>query len=327
MATLYWLGRARAVAQVTTIAIGGTWIAGEAVTLTINGIDLVVVIGSAVTTSNVARALAEAWEADDPTDSTVTYTPAGGGPSIPEFSEITADFDGSDLVLTGDTAGLPFTVTVATDSASGTVGSPTNETAPTGPNHWDNADNWSGAAVPANGDTVHIADGEVSILHGLAQSAVTLAALLIGQRWTGQLGLPLVNETLGYREYRATELAIGATLFTQGIGTGSGSGRVKINFGSVQTTTKIMNTGSALDAGLPATLLRGAHTSNAFELQAGSLGLALFPTETTTAALLQSGGQLYLGAGVTVKNVTKLAGYLVADGVTTSSTSTLTLKG
>jgi hypothetical protein len=113
-----WTGDAVAIVQQDTITVGVTWIQGETITLTINGKDLVVTVGSSVTTANVATLLKEAINGDTLTDTTAAcspkgtgYTisaPVGGGPLIPEFAEVTAEVSAAVVTVTGDTAGKPF---------------------------------------------------------------------------------------------------------------------------------------------------------------------------------------------------------------------------
>lgn len=94
--TIQWRGDAPAVAQITTITLGGSVASGDEVTMTINS-KVVTVVASSASLSALATALATAWNASD----------------IAEFAEVTATADATVLTLTADTAGKPFTVAVA----------------------------------------------------------------------------------------------------------------------------------------------------------------------------------------------------------------------
>ena len=138
-------------------------------------------------------------------DNIVTAWNALDSTVYPEFAEITASRSSSKLVLTADTAGMPFVATLtplevnlgAADSQTiegGTTATTgTAATANSGPNDWSVALNWSGSAVPANSDTVYIENNANDISYGLSQSAVTLTALYISSTYTGKIGLPQVR--------------------------------------------------------------------------------------------------------------------------------------
>ena len=153
MATVRWTGNANAVAQISTITITGTWATSDTVTLTMNGKDITLTLGTDVTTSNVATALQEMLSGTTQTgtgDHTFSVTDAQ---AIPEFREFTATVATNVVTLTGDTAGKPFTITSSESAASTTADAATaTSTAATGPNHFDNADNWSTGSVPVDAD-------------------------------------------------------------------------------------------------------------------------------------------------------------------------------
>ena len=196
MTTRYWLGAATPIAQITTITIGGTWATSDTITITSgNGNDLIATVGSSTGTTDIAALLAAAFNASSATDSLVNdETRNLGGQQIAEFTDITAEFSGTTVVLTAATAGVPFTVAVSKSSASGTV-SASETTSATGPNFADNADNWSGATLPVDGDEIVFDSGNVDVLYGLDLSAVTPAAIVRTMNYTGRIGLAGANET------------------------------------------------------------------------------------------------------------------------------------
>lgn len=329
MATKRWLGRAGAVAQVDTITISGTWVAAETITLTINGKDLVITINS-TTISDIAATIKEAWENETLTDTGASFTPAEGGQDYIEFQEITATEDGVDEVtLTHESAGVPFTLSANTNSAAGVV-THTTATSATGPNHWNDADNWDGSGVPSSSDNVHIENSDVSILYGLSNSATTLASLSIAANYTGTIGLPQQNEA-GYVEYRTDYLAISATKLTIGRGNGSGSGRIKIDTGSNASTVLVESTGSPAENGLEAFLYKGSHASNSLTVLNGSVAVAAFGDDSANVpTVINTEGQVRCGAGCTLATVTNESGEvsLYANVTTlTNATGTILVGG
>ncbi len=323
MATRNWLGTAAAVAQVTDFVFGGTWEADDVITLTIGAKTITLAAGS-TDIATIIASLTSAWNALDAS-------------VYPEFAEITASDDASTtFTLTGDTAGVPFTCTIATDEAGGggadaqTIDSTTSSagndsTACSGPNFWSVAANWSGGAVPVNSDDVILANSDVSILYGLAQSAVTLTSLRIDASYTGEVGLAERNAdgSAEYDEYRATYLAISATTAYIGRGEGQGSQRLKLDTGSVQTLLLVSETSSGAEQDVPAMLWKGTHASNVVRATGGSLGIAFLGGEAATVATLAVSGQASVscGTGVTHTTVNQTGGALLVQANATTITS------
>ncbi len=126
MATKIWRGDSPAIAQVDTLAIGGTIEVGDKFTVTINGKSMTY-IATSTTAATCATGFVTQWNALSST-------------AYPEFAEITAaeGVTGS-LTLTADTAGKPFTISVATtesngDAADAQTFTRTATTANSGPN-------------------------------------------------------------------------------------------------------------------------------------------------------------------------------------------------
>lgn len=279
MATRVWEGGAPAVKQESRATPANVEV-GDIFTLTINGRD-VDFTATAATVANVTAGLTAAWN-------------AAGAPA--EHQEITATDQTTYVELLGDTAGVPFTVTGsavnggATDDQTLTV---TNPTAATGPNHWDNASNWSGDTVPVSTDDVIVENSDIPILYGLDQNAVTLASLTVMASFTGAtalIGLPR-NNANGYVEYRDTYLKISATSAYLGLGAGDGSGRVKLDTGTNQTDLNVWKSDTGVEAtdGIPAILWKGTHASNTATVNKGSVGIAFFGGETATLTTLNVG--------------------------------------
>jgi len=317
MSNVIWKGGAAAVAQVTTCTVGGTIETDDIFKITIGTKTLSVTAGSTVA-ATVATTIAAAFNALSATE-------------YPEFAEITAlATAGGALTLTADTAGVPFTVTLATTEAGGGAADAqtwgqTATTASAGPNDWSTAGNWSGGAVPVNSDDVYLEDSAIGIYYGLDQSAVTLTSLTIRSTFIGTIGLPRTNAN-GYVEYRDTYLKIGATTINAGQGDGSGSGRIKINCGTVQTTLNLDGTGAPYETGVPSLLFLGTHASNAINVTGGEIGIAFYGGEVSTVSTLKvtsAGGStptVVCGLGVTLGTLLNYGGNVRVDATTAAIT-------
>lgn len=306
MATRKWIGNAPKIAQVNTITPANVNI-GNTFTVTING-KAITVTATAATVANVTGLLAAALQACD----------------YPEFQEITWADATTYVSATSKVAGRPFT---QTSSASGGTATNTTATATanSSPNDVNTAANWSSATLPTGGDTVIIEDSDVDLLYSLSSlSAVTLAVLRIERSFTGKIGLPEMNRegATAYPEYRTTYWAISATLADVGIGQeGAGSGRIKLNFGSVQATLNVHYSASPADDGLYAVQWKGTHASNAVNVLDGSIDVAPFSGETAVIATLrQGGGQVRCTSGVTLTTINKYGGDLITESAITTLT-------
>ncbi len=322
MGTLRWRGDAPAIAQVDTLTPANVGI-GDTFTATING-KSITVTATAATVANVTGLMTTAWNAS----------------AIPEFAEITATDSTTHVTLTADTAGKPFTVTAteADGNASDTqTFTQATTTACSGPNFWNVAANWSTGAVPIAADDVWI-DSGASILYGLSNSGATLASLNIMQSFTGEIGLPYINEdgTIEYTEYRTAYLTLEATVVNIGAGVGTGSGRIKLNLGSVQTTVNVFNSGNTAETGLGSIIIKGTHASNTLNVTKGDVDVAPFAGEAATLLTVNVGylnnqtgdSDVYLGAGVTLTNATiKVSGGRLETNSATSGTATITVSG
>ena len=321
MSTITWKGDAVAVLQETraTPANANT---GDTYTLTCAGESVSFTVAGTETVAAVTAGLTSAWN-----NSTAV-----------EHEEVTASDEITHVKFVPDTsnngaAGKPFVITGSVaDGGSGAAPTltMTTPTANAGPNCWDTADNWSGAAVPVNSDDVIIENSTVSILYGLAQSAVTLDSLTVRQNYTGTIGLPRTNSPGGYIEYRETYLELSATAVSIGQGDGTGSGRIKLNTGSVQATINVYGTGSALESTLGAFLWKGTHASNVLNVNKGTVGVAMFGGEAATILTLGVGyttnisGDAWLscGSGTTLTTVNQSGGELFTASNMTTVTQT-----
>lgn len=323
MADNLWLGRAEPTAEIYTITIGGTWVAADTVTVTIGGADLVLVVGSTVTTTAIASALKAALAGEslvgDESRNQV-------GSNIAQFSGITPTVSGSVVTLTG-TDGIPFTMSVAKSSTSGTVSGSNTQDA-TGPNHVDNADNWSDG-VPNAGDAVYVGLGLPALRYGLDQISGTLLSFTTsgGQNAT-EIGLPEVN-VAGYAEYLPTYLSIDCTTVNLGVGSdgAGGASLQKIDAGSVQTTLNIYGSGQSSVPSQRAIQWKGTHASNVINQYAGELAIAQYGSEVATVATLNVFSQASacdIGSGVTLTTLNVQDATVKNNG---NAFTTLTMNG
>lgn len=323
MATMSWVGRAAATADVWTYTVGGTVEIGDIFILTIGGKSLSV---SATTTSaaTTATEIATAWNALD-------------SGLYPEFSRITAAAtSGGAGTLTADDEGVPFTVSASTTESNGGAADAqtfgvSNSTVATGPNYWSNANNWSGGALPANGDTAYLQGIDVPVKYGLDQSAVTLAALYIDADFTAAVGLPEENADGGatYYEYREQYLKVGATSLVVGRGSsGQGSGLLRINTGTAQTDLLLYRTGSSEVSDVPAFWWKGTHAANTVSVLRGDLGIAVRGGEVATVVTLKVGYEtgettdstVRVGLGVTLTTLEMQGGTVELQAAATTIT-------
>lgn len=291
MATAVWEPKAGAVAQVDTVTIANTWAQGDTISATINDKTLTVTIGTLVTTDQVATTFKQAWEGETLTDTSATVVPETGGKGFAEHAEITATVSSSVVSLTGP-RGAPFVLSVTEVTAGSGTATEATATTATGPNHYDDAANWSTGAVPQTSDDVVIGNTDVSILWGLNASSTLLTSFTIQQGYRGTIGLPRISDG-GYTEYRETNgnnvgyLRIQTPILNIGDGDGQGSGRIKVDVGSTTSATiNILNSGSSLEFDLPAIQLLIGHGSSKVAQNAGDVGIALGPGETSTFSVL-----------------------------------------
>lgn len=324
MAATRWIGRAQAIAQVDTVTMSGAgdWVTGDTVTLTINDKALVVTVGASLTDADVAITVKEAWENETLTDTTASFTPADGGQDIVEHSLITATVSGDVVTLTADTAGVPFTLVVTETTTGDETATEATATAATGPNFYNNADNWDTGAVPIATDDVYFDNSDVSVLYGLDQSAVAITSLTIAANYTGEIGLPKTNPA-GYVEYLGDYLEVDCNTITIGRGDGTGSGRIKLDSGSAgPSVVKVYATGSPAESGLEALLWKGTNATGAMEVISGSVGIAAYGGETATLTTLDvTSGTVRCGAGLTSTTITNHLGTIFTSSNATTITS------
>ena len=335
MATRRWIGAAADLKQVDTLAVTGTWTTNDTLTLTVNNVTFVLTALASVTTAQVATALKQAFNGEALTDSTsFSYTPSYGN-VIGVFAELIASVSSSTVTFTGRTGGVAVTMTASEAAASGGI-TFTNVTVATGRNWFSNQDNWSGNAVPVDGDDIVYDSGNVDCTDGLSP-AIQPGSVTITMGYTGKIGRADVNPStstaLSYPEYRTTYLTFddNSTTNTVSIGSGQGQGsnRIRLNFGAGHISAAVYGSGPRAVVSEPAVTIKGTHASNTLDVMEGDVGVALNAGDSTTIATLrvgssvQSAARLYAGSGLTVTTIVVSGGAAVLN----SSSTTFTMYG
>lgn len=308
MASKIWQGQAAAVAQADKIAVSAYDVATQ-YRLTVNG-EIITSTSGAGSAANTVAALVSGWNAATGN----AYARA-----------ITAAVSGTDVRLTADIAGNPFTVAGAVSGGTGTMGSATGVISNASPNDWNNVKNWSPTGVPVSTDDVIFRDNASDVLWGLDQASVDLDELVIEQTYTGRIGLNVRAFVTGaagaetddrpeYRETSGGYLDIGWTTCRIGENQGSeipvGSGRLKLdNDKAGASTTEVFNTaGVSVDTDMPAVrlLLNHASANLLVRTAPGGVGVAVdVPGETATMGDVEISddslaSRVSLGIGVTL---------------------------
>lgn len=276
MANVRFRGDAQNVAQVRHYQLGGTWVADDTITITINTKTVVYTVVTGSTTITAIIAALKALLAAS---------------TIAEFKEITWTEDGTDkVVATAATAGNPFTATASKSSTAGTV-TTTDPTGSAGAKTLEN-NNMSSGAVPAANDTLVFENSPTNIENGLTFLSNNLDFCIFEASYTGRVGRFMKSGiTSGYYEYRARELTLDCDTLIIGIGEGKGSDMMAINHGSVVTTVKIHKSAQSQVDGLHAIRIRGTHANNTLEV-AGNATVDIAPEfdHSATYATVTVGG-------------------------------------
>lgn len=272
MAVCRWVGGAPVVVQQTTITIANTWATSDWVQVTIGTKDLRVTVGSAFTVSDVAAALAAAINAADATTGLVgNETRSAGGQEIPAFVGLSASANLGVVTVTGLADGTPFTMTASESTAGTGTATAAVATAATGPNHLSNVDNYAAGAVPVDNDDLYFDNGAVDALYDLDYFRTNNIDLnvYITNDWTGQLGLPIVNEA-GYPEYRTRYFQFrgGSKVFkvSAGYNGNVSAGNIYVDFSDQASVSIYIQAARNADASSPSIYLAGSDATTALTL-------------------------------------------------------------
>jgi hypothetical protein len=313
MATTFWVGNAINTPGVDTITVT-SFAVGQTLTATINGKAIVY---TGVTGDTPALG------------ATGLFNLLTAATAPPEFQELTY-VNSVSAVITATEAvpnvkSLNLTGGLVVTAGGGAAVTQTHSTAGSYQSDVNNANNWSragAASLPVNGDDVIVADSSVPLLWNLA--ALAAVQFLSYNRWqsfTAQIGLP-ENNPNGYVEFRNTYFkftASGTLNANLGIGTtGGGPSRERYDFGATTVNVNVYAAGSPADD-YAVRLLGTAITLNVLGT---SVGVAALPGETATVptAVIDGGGTLAYGLGVTGTTVAVNAGTFVTNTTITTLT-------
>ncbi|WP_417744854.1 hypothetical protein [Rosistilla oblonga] len=156
----------------------------------------------------------------------------------------------------------------------------------TGPNHFDNAANWSLGSVPVSGDILHFIEGSVPCLYGLEQPTITPSEVWVYRSYSGRIGL--FDTYSGSPEWLPRSLRIGRvadgvdeTKLMIGAGEeGEGTKLVRIDFGDQKYNAFVRRSGSANQDNLPGTILCGTHVDSELFINSGQIRLGDPSTES-----------------------------------------------
>ncbi|MBL9091867.1 MAG: hypothetical protein JNL96_11635 [Planctomycetaceae bacterium] len=319
MATVEWIGNAKAVAQVTTVTASAA--NSTEYSLTINGKEISYTSDGDATAAEILLGLYEAW--------TAAAIVAG------EYNELTAELDDAEtptvMTITGP-VGLPF---VLTSSGAGTL-TVNDDIDATGPNHVSDVNNWSGGALPSSSDTILIRT-PVSLLYDLdALAAIATSTFRVfASFWSGgaSIGLPKihrVSNTLSYNEYRDRSLQLdGATKVEigQGIDNG-GQAIINLDFQTSNVDVTVYRSPKSNDLTRPAILITanpGAASGFPLEVLAGSVGVGFYgETCKVTPKIGHSGNvandsNVILGTATTIGSTFDQSGGVVEISTATTA--------
>lgn len=305
MAIKKWRGGAAAVGQVTRITFSAYTI-GVTYSVTING-KSVSYTALAATIGDVAAGLVAAWQST----------------TEPEFGEVTPS-SSSGLLLTAISLGVPFTVTAsATGGVTSTI---TTVTAPTGPNWFNNAQNWEGGSLPSAADDLVFEMSAVDVLYGLVD-ATNYASLTFDSTFTGAVGLPATNAR-GYREYRSRFLKLGdgssAYAITAGLGSGRQATRLLVDVFGTDAAIQVYGSGNYGGDELPI-VFKNMGSASTLDQFGGSIKLDADSSATLAAVRVTPSSntqtRLVAGALVACGAMTVAGGDVELQGSATSLTA------
>lgn len=321
MANIYYTGKATAVAQVTTVQVTA-YDAATTYILTVGGVAIVSVAGS-VDVNTTAAAINTAWNL-----------------SVHPYATVVTGTVSTDTVtLTGATEGVPFTVVSSKTGGTGTIGAATEATAPTGPNHWDEATNWSAGAVPTTSDNATV-DDAFYIAWGLGAVAYKSLRITNKSKRTGLNSREFatssdarttVSTVPEYRTVYLTVTSLGTNPYTH-IGDSEGPGNVRniercmIDLGSTAQDCIVFGTAKTpSETGWPAVRIKANNSSTDIYVQSAQAGVGVASdsdSETSTIGDIAcsdptTASKVYISDGVTLTNAYSDGGtWIVRAGAT-----------
>lgn len=334
MSTRTWYGAAVAVPQVTYIELGGTYATGDTITLSIpstgNTKSLILTVGS---TTTIAQILADLADMVNGAAANNDESRSALGSEVGEWIDITATTDTTNnyLILTGPDDGQPFTVAKTTDSSLGTIATPVSDPSisPESPHDFDNADNWSGGAVPVTGDTI-VFNGEAAepLKYGLSQTGVAPAKIVIDSTFTKSIGLPSINTdnaAYPYNEYRTTYLTLGTTASLDLDIDARNAGNIRIDTNTQAVTCAVLSSGASSETGVAPVSLRGNSSSSTYHIEDASVDICADTGESGAASAVNVVGSrsiVRIGDSVSLTSLTVSGGNVTCDSAITTLVAT-----
>jgi len=298
-----WLGNAASVFDLWTVSLSGT-VTSQTYTMSINGKSVSYTSTGGDTVATVLTALVAAWNSISPLPP----------PEIQELTAIGLPVGGpfTSMTLTQKTSGKPSTISVATGGAA--TFTIANTVPATGPNFFDNAQNWSGGVAPVNSDTLVFDVGKVPCKYNF-NTSLTGVTINVNEGYTGSIGLPAVNSDSQniYSEYRTTALTLaGGTVLINS----SGITRCNLAFGANTASVRVLNCAARPNPNVPVILITGGNGSSSLNISKGDVGVAFYNGTTATFPTLntaylaqpQADVQLVCGLGATLTTVNKNGG-------------------
>lgn len=276
-----------AVAQVDTTTVTGVGGGAETWTMTVTGEDgstatVTYVDDGTPTAAEISAGIVAAWNLS--TNILCTPITASGTTTI---------------ILTADTAGIPFSATL-TASGTGTA-SKVATTANVGAYDYQTAQNWKEGAVPVAADEV-IIDGAINILYGLRNTSVELLSFTVKASYSGAIGS------------EAARLAI--DLDNAGFLDFSGSGAAYISVFSAATTVRVRRTAS-VSAGEFGLHLHGTAIAT---LHAYGGSTRVVSGSTVVTSRVYPGATLEIPSGCTITTVSSAGTCSLESACTTFTT-------
>lgn len=194
-------------------------------------------------------------------------------------------------------------------------------TAPTGPNWFSDAENWSLNTAPQNSDSLVFENSTVACKYGLEDLPSITPALIVEASFEAAIGLEEYNVEGEYLDDRPTHLKAAFSAVTIGRGAGSGSQRIKLDYNSANPVTKVH--GTAQPESGQAVQIRGSGTTADFYVYQGSVGIATV-TASDVAAIRtlaigyeenqEADATVYTGRGITqLTTVRQLGGNAILE--------------
>lgn len=285
--TITYVGNAAVTRQVDTITITGFDAATTYRVTIANKVASVVGVTSAAETASALRAAFAAM-----TDAV--------------FRELASAYtSGSSFTVTGPTDGTPFTLAVSVSGGSGTI-SRTATTAPSSPEDGAIAANYSGNALPTNGDTLVFERPNLSVKWGLtALAAVALAQFTRKSTWNGAIGLPDINPAGGYAEYRTKEFSVNCVSVRIEQSRQDQAQQIRLLQVSASACAfSVIGDGGGSAVGSEAVEVRGLASTSSVNASGGSVAVATAAGATATlTGVTATNATVRLGAGVTLTDI------------------------